>query len=210
MEKLTSLKTRFVKESSAKVKSVVTKRLQSELSQLHEDVKVARENNFGRRIFEAFATEFTGTHLNENAVIRELNQKLDDRDSKLQEARVVINKAKVLVEEKNHEVKMIQESTKRVAVMEDLLGPLQRDKAEVMQNLLENVQTNRLQSTFEKYLPAVLANKSSAPAQRRKQPLTEGVKKEVTGNKSKNDMQSTDDNGVIDLRRLAGLSNSDF
>jgi len=83
-------------------------------------------------------------------------------------------------------------------------------KAEVMQNLLENVQTNRLQSTFEKYLPAVLANKSSAPAQRRKQPLTEGVKKEVTGNKSKNDMQSTDDNGVIDLRRLAGLSNSDF
>jgi hypothetical protein len=203
-EKLNSLKEQFVKESSKKVKSVVTMRLQTELSQLHEDVRVARENNFGRRIFEAFATEFTGTHLNENTVIRELNQKVEDRDSKLVEAREVINKAKVLVEQKNKEVQTIQENNKRTSVMEDLLGPLQRDKAEVMQNLLENVQTNRLESTFEKYLPAVLSNKSSAPAQRRKQSLTESAKKEVTGDK-KNDLQSTDDNGVIDLRRLAGL-----
>ena len=203
--KLNALKTKFVKENAKKVGSVITKRLNTELSQLQEDVKVARENNFGRRIFEAFSTEFTGTHLNENAVIRKLNAKITARDSKLEEAKETIKKAKVLVESKNAEVKTIKESNVRAKTMDELLSPLQEDKATVMQNLLENVQTSRLQHTFEKYLPAVLSNKSVGSDVKRKKALTES-KTTVTGNKkeTKELYQDSIDN-IVDIKRLAGL-----
>lgn len=204
-EKLEALKTSFVKENAEKVESVVAKRLDNELSQLQEDVKVARENNFGRRIFEAFATEFTGTHLNENAVVRELTQKIEERDNKLAEAKETIMKAKVLVESKDKEVKMIKESNERSQTMDELLSPLQKDKAVIMQNLLENVQTSRLQATFDKYLPAVLANKSVGSDVKGKEALTES-KVEVTGNKkeTKELYQDSIDN-IVDIKRLAGL-----
>ena len=68
--KLETLKARFVKESANKMSQAVSKHLKAELNQLQEDIKVARENNFGRRIFEAYATEFGATHLNEKAEVR--------------------------------------------------------------------------------------------------------------------------------------------
>jgi hypothetical protein len=54
--KLETLKTRFVKESAEKMSQAVSRHLREELGQLQEDIKVARENNFGRRIFEAYAS----------------------------------------------------------------------------------------------------------------------------------------------------------
>ena len=199
-DKLTDLKDNFIAESSAKVKDVVTKRIHGELSQLQEDIKSARENDFGRRIYEAFATEFLTTHLNESAEVRKLQGEIEAKDNKLAEARKTMTKAKVLIESKNKEVRMITESNHRAKVMDDLLGPLKEDKAEIMHNLLESVQTSRLQGAFEKYLPAVLENKKiEVPS--KKKTLTES-KKEVTGNKEKEVAKSAN---VVDIKRLAGL-----
>ena len=199
-DKLTDLKDNFIAESSAKVKDVVTKRIHGELSQLQEDIKSARENDFGRRIYEAFATEFLTTHLNESAEVRKLQGEIEAKDNKLAEARKTMTKAKVLIESKNKEVRMITESNHRAKVMDDLLGPLKEDKAEIMHNLLESVQTSRLQRAFEKYLPAVLENKKvEVPS--KKKTLTES-KKEVTGNKEKEVAKSAN---VVDIKRLAGL-----
>ena len=55
--KLEQLKSRFVKESAHKMSQAVSRHLKAELNQLQEDIQVARENNFGRRIFEAYASE---------------------------------------------------------------------------------------------------------------------------------------------------------
>lgn len=203
-DKLEALKDSFVETNTKKLEETVAKRLEDELSQLQEDIKVARENNFGRRIFEAFATEFTGTHLNENAVVRELKDEIEKRDSKLAEAKETLEKAKVLVESKNNEVQRLVESNERTQVMDDLLGPLNAEKREIMSNLLENVQTSRLQHTFEKYLPAVLANKSVVvEAKTEKKQLVES-----TGNNIKNekkDPYSDSIDNIVDIRRLAGL-----
>jgi hypothetical protein len=67
--KLAELQSAFVKRSAGLVKEAVAQNLGSELAQLKEDIQTARENMFGRRLFEAFATEFAGTHLNENKEI---------------------------------------------------------------------------------------------------------------------------------------------
>jgi hypothetical protein len=72
-----------------------------------------------------------------------------------------------------------------------------------MRELLENVQTEKLKSAFDKYLPAVLTN--GAPAKEKATVLAES-RVEVTGDKTaaKGAGQNVDNN-VFELRRLAGL-----
>jgi hypothetical protein len=197
--KLEGLKARFVKESAEKMSKAVSRHLKAELNQLQEDIKIARENNFGRRIFEAYASEFGATHLNEKAEVRKLYSQLAEKDNKLAEAIKLTEKAKVLVESKEREVRMIRESNGRQALMTELLNPLNREKAEVMRGLLESVQTPRLKSAFEKYLPAVLEDRSA----RTKKVIAESVT-EVTGDKTV-PSQPEDRSNVIDLKRLAGI-----
>ena len=201
--KLEGLKARFVKESANKMSQAVSKHLKAELSQLQEDIKVARENNFGRRIFEAYAAEFGATHLNEKAEVRKLHDVIQAKDAKLAEAIRFARKAKVLVESKERDLRIIKESNQRQAAMDELLHPLNEEKAEIMRNLLESVQTPRLKAAFEKYLPAVLENRPvKAP-----KVITESVT-EVTGDKSvraHDEHIEEDRSNVIDLKRLAGL-----
>jgi hypothetical protein len=202
--KLEALKSRFVKESAEKMTQAVSKHLKAELSQLQEDIKAARENNFGRRIFEAYAAEFGATHLNEKQEVRELHNTIAQKDAKLAEAIQFAQKAKVLVESKERDLRILKESNQREAALEELLSPLNQEKAEVMRNLLESVQTARLSSAFEKYLPAVLEDRSV----KAKKVITESLS-EATGDKSARspdaDQVAEQTSNVIDLKRLAGL-----
>jgi hypothetical protein len=201
--KLETLKARFVKESAQKMSQAVSQHLKSELTQLQEDIKVARENNFGRRIFEAYAAEFGATHLNEKAEVKQLYSLLSRKDQQLAEAIELSEKAKVLVESKNREIRMIKESNERQDLMQELLSPLNREKAEVMRNLLESVQTNRLKNAFEKYLPAVLEDRSVKATK----VISESVSV-ATGDKTVPSSQQEDSeakSNVIDLKRLAGI-----
>ena len=199
---LEGLKARFVTESAKKMSSAVSKHLKAELGQLQEDIKIARENNFGRRIFEAYASEFGATHLNEKAEVRKLHDAIAQKDAKLAEAIQLTQKAKVLVESKEREMRILKESNQREAALEELLAPLNKEKAEVMRNLLESVQTTRLSNAFEKYLPAVLEDRSvKAPTV-----ITESVSI-ATGDKSARSQEQDEqsESNVIDLKRLAGL-----
>ena len=198
--KLEQLKARFIKESAEKMSQSVSRHLKAELTQLHEDIKVARENNFGRRIFEAYAAEFGATHLNEKAEVRKLYDLVSRKDRQLAEAINLGRKAKVLIEHKEREVRMLKESNERESTLEMLLAPLNREKAETMRNLLESVQTARLKNAFEKYLPAVLEDRSV----RTSKVITEQVTA-VTGNKTVSNVPQEERSNVIDLKRLAGL-----
>ena len=198
--KLEQLKARFIKESAEKMSQSVSRHLKAELTQLHEDIKVARENNFGRRIFEAYAAEFGATHLNEKAEVRKLYDLVSRKDRQLAEAIKLGHKAKVLIEHKEREVRMLKESNERDSTLEMLLAPLNREKAETMRNLLESVQTSRLKNAFEKYLPAVLEDRSVKTSK----VITEQVTA-VTGNKTVQNVPQEERSNVIDLKRLAGL-----
>jgi hypothetical protein len=200
--KLQGLKAKFVKESAEKMSQAVSRHLKAELNQLHEDVKIARENNFGRRIFEAYAAEFGATHLNEKAEVRKLQDMLANKDRKLAEAINFTKKAKVLVESKERELRMVKESNERQSTMDELLRPLNKEKQQIMRNLLESVQTARLKNAFEKYLPAVLEDRSV----KARKVIAEQVSA-VTGDKTApQKLQSEEDrSNVIDLKRLAGL-----
>ena len=181
--------------------------LKTELNQLKEDIQVARENMFGRRLFEAFASEFAGTHLNENKEIAKLQSTVSALANKLSEAVQKVEEKNAIVESKNTEIKIIKESAERKSKLDEMLKPLNKEKSAIMRDLLESVQTDKLQNAYEKYLPAVLNNSPvSKPAV--KVALTES-RVEVTGDKTAKtavEAQPTESyDNVIEIKRLAGL-----
>ena len=132
--------------------------------------------------------------------MRKLRDMLEDKNNRLAEAIKLSEKAKVLVESKEREIRMIRENNERSQLMSDLLAPLNREKAEVMRNLLESVQTTRLKNAFEKYLPAVMEDRAASS----RKVIAEQVVA-VTGDKTVPNQQETDGSNVIELKRLAGL-----
>ena len=204
-KQINAVKAQFVAESAKRINSIVTNHLKSEMSQLKEDIKLAKENNFGRKLFEAFASEFSTTYLNDKEETRKLLAVLSRREQQLAESTNKLAKAQQLVESKEREVRIIKESTQRVKAMEELLSPLNKEKAQVMRSLLESVQTPKLKQAFDKYLPAVLNTGSDKKA---KAALTESTITEVTGDKSATKFKEIDTeerDNVIDIKRLAGL-----
>jgi hypothetical protein len=201
-KKLAEMQSKFIARSATLVKESVAKSLQSELGQLKEDIQVARENMFGRRLFEAFAGEFTATHLNENKEIAKLTSLVKAKNRQLEEAKVTAAKSTQLVESKDREIKIIQENVNRKQVLAELLSPLNKDKASVMSDLLETVQTNKLRSVYDKYLPAVLNNSNAAPAPKAK--VLSESRSTVTGDKTVQYVNRDTDN-VVEIKRLAGL-----
>ena len=201
--KLAEMQKSFVARSADLVKNAVTNSLESELTQLKEDIQVARENMFGRRLFEAFASEFTATHLNENKEISKLTSLVKAKNRQLEEAKKIASKSIKLVESKDREMKVIQEDVSRKQVLAELLNPLNKEKQSVMKDLLENVQTNKLRSVYDKYLPAVLNNTKAE--QTPKATVLVESRKEVTGDKSAKPQVQYDTDNVIEIKRLAGL-----
>jgi hypothetical protein len=203
-QQLEALKQKFISESAKKVSATVSSHLKGEISQLKEDIKASRESAFGQRLFEAFAAEFSATHLNEKAETRNLMSQLQAKEQQLSESKKQIETTKQLVESKEREVRIIKESNLREKTMAELLGTLNEEKASVMKNLLESVQTPKLKGAFEKYLPAVLNHAQQSPATK-KAMINESV--EVTGDKSavKIEVDTEERDNVIDIKRLAGL-----
>jgi hypothetical protein len=205
-QKFAEIKSNFIKKSADVVKESVNKHLKGELSQLREDIESAKENTFGRKIFEAFATEFGTSYLNENQTIKKLEKLAKDTKEQLAEATKVIAEKDQLIEKKSDEVNIITESMARKETMNSLLKPLNKEKASIMTDLLESVQTDKLQSAFDRYLPAVLNGEKTKSVN--KEVITENKTVE-TGNKKlkTNPTVEKDDSNIIKLRLLAGLKN---
>lgn len=200
--KFENIKSEFIAKSAKLVENVVKTKLNSEINQLKEDIETARRNDFGRRIFESFASEYASSHLNEKSETAKLLQVVKQKEEALAEANKIIEEKDKLVESKERDLRIASDMASRKDVMSELLGPLTGEKRTVMNELLESVQTNKLQAAFEKYLPAVMAG----DAPKSKATLVEG--KEVTGDKETQATKiSSEDKtaAIYDIRKLAGL-----
>jgi hypothetical protein len=194
------VKQTFIERTTKLVAETVEKGLKSEIHQLKEDIEVARKNDFGRKVFEAFSSEYLNSHLNEKSESKKLLKVLEAKDKQLAEAKKLTAKAVQIAESKGAEVKRLAESREREKVMNELVAPLSKDQRAIMTDLLESVQTSRLRSAFEKYIPAVIDGKSPA---KQKAVLSEG--KEITGNRENSSIKQASDSNVFDIKRLAGL-----
>jgi len=201
--KFDEIKSKFIDNSSKLVKEAVTDNLNAEITQLREDIEAAKANNFGRKIFEAFASEFSVSYLNENQEIKDLKRSIEEKEQALTEAKVAIAEKSHIIESKEHEIEAINESALRKEIMANLMKPLNKEKGAVMRDLLESVQTSKLQAAYDRYLPVVLDGK--APKTEKKMVAESRVAK--TGNKEVKTPQpvEADTSNIVELRKLAGL-----
>ena len=152
-------------------------------------------------MFEAFAAEYSNSYLNEKSETSKLLKVVELKDKQLAEAKVAVAEKQKLAESKDEEIRKISDAAQRKDTINELTAPLSKGQKEIMIDLLESVQTPKLQSAFDKYLPAVIDGKTPA----KKAIMTEG--KEVTGNREETNVSDkASDSNVIDLRRLAGLN----
>ena len=201
-EIIAEAKREFVQKASAKLAGIVESTLSTELGMLKEDIQAAKENMFGRKIFETFAAEFMGSHLAEGTTVSKLSQELLAVKEQLAETQAVVAEKEELIESANKKAQRIEESTRRAEIIADLMAPLAKDKRDLMGNLLESVATNKLQAAFNKYLPTVL-NEQAASS--KSQTLNESQKTEITGNKART--QDTESEAeIINLKKLAGIN----
>ena len=196
--KFEEIKSSFIQQSARVVENVVTKKLTSEIKQLKEDIDGARTNDFGRRIYEAFAQEYSSSYLNEKSETSKLLKIIDKKEQELAEAKQAITEKSTIVESREREIRIQKDLMERKAVMSELLAPLGADKRELMKELLESVQTPKLSTAFDKYLPTVMEGEKKKSV---KATLTEGT--EVTGNRESKPEVGFDN--ILDIRKLAGL-----
>jgi hypothetical protein len=195
------VRTKFITKSAEAVTTIVEKTLKNEISQLKEDIDAARKNDFGRRLYESYAQEYAQSFLNEKGETAKLLKVVDTTKLQAEEAKKTAEEFKAQVEAKEAEIKSLKESAEREKVINDLVKPLNTEQQDIMTNLLESVETGKLQKQFEKYMPAVINGNSPA----KKQALKEGT--EITGDKQETVSKPVGQfNGnIVDMKRLAGI-----
>ena len=208
---LADAKKEFIRRAADKVEATISSALRNEVSQFKEDITKARENEFGRRIFEAMASEYGTSYLNENTEVRKLKAELTSLKGVVNETKATadgIAEQKKIVESK---LRTSEDRATRNQVMTDLLAPLSKDKKELMTELLESVKTGKLEDSFNKYLPSVINEEVSVRS--KKAIIKESVTSEHTGNRSLDGQTGSTNEEIVDasvveideLRKLAGL-----
>ena len=198
--KFEEIKSSFIRQSAKVVENVVTNKLTSEIKQLKEDIDSARTNDFGRRIYEAFAQEYSSSYLNEKSETSKLLKIIDKKEHELAEAQTAIAEKQHIAESKDRELRITKDLMERKEVMSEMLAPLDASKREIMRELLESVQTTKLSGAFEKYLPAVMEGDKKVA---KKSMLAEST--EITGDREVKSQPEVGLDNILDIRKLAGL-----
>lgn len=200
-EKLVEEKHKLAGEVATELDALVDKidaffemRLAAEMDELKEDLETVKQNEFGRRMFEAFATEYAKNYVDEDAV----QSKLSVAESKLADAE------RALAESEEKINKMLRE-----AKMEAILSPLTGKKREQMAMVLKNVETSRLEESYKFFIGRIMKEDAAATAA----PLTEGKTTEtkttvVTGDTSataEEQKAGQVNESLSHLKRLAGI-----
>lgn len=204
-------KRNFVKKSAAKLENVVEGVLRKELTALREDVQTAKENEFGRKIFETFASEFMTSTLSESTQVAKLAKEIMGLKRTIAESNEAIEAKDQQLKEATRKARVASDLSERKQIMSEMLGPLNRGQKELMGTLLESVKTSQLKAAYKKYLPSVLSEDTDVKRQaNNKAKLTEGKRtiREVSGDKvnksAQQDVGGSAD--IIELKKLAGLS----
>ena len=192
-KQMAKMKEAFITRSAKVVESAVNKKLAEELKSLKEDITAAREVNFGKKIFEAFASEYQNSYLNEKSETAKLMKVVDETTLKLKDAEKAIEEKQAVIESKEAESKRQADLMERKEKMAEMLKPLGKEKSEVMAQLLESVQTAKLQASFDKYLPHVMADNA----------VTKESAKVLT--ESGGDRAQREDADLTNIRKLAGI-----
>lgn len=200
-EKLVEEKHKLAAEVATELDGLVDKidaffemRLAAEMEELKEDLEVVKQNDFGRKIFEAFAQTYGQSYVDEDAI----QSKLVVAESKLADAE------KALADREAKLSAMIRE-----AKMEQVLAPLSGKKREQMAMVLKSVETARLQESYNYFIGRIL-KEDAAPQQALSESVVDTKKTTVktgeTGTVIVESAEGSKGSQLSELKRLAGIA----
>lgn len=217
-EKIVEAKDTMSKQLKADISQLIEKldsflelRLTAELDELREDIDIVKKNEFGRKVFESFVTEFKKHYADDDSVESKLNeteQQLEDTLAALEESKKVAAKLE------------------RTIKLEKVLAPLSGRTREVMEAILKTVDTDLMEDAYKTYVGRVLKETSEMDvktSEKEEKVLAEGVKNVVGGvTKTGDDKQLEQEQEQLNqvnesaptitdaerqrLRRLAGIA----
>lgn len=123
------------------IDSFLDMRLAEEINELKEDINNVKRLQFGSEIFEAFEAMFAKKFINENGLEESLKEKEENLDKITKE-----------LEESTTELAHI----KREKKLDEVLSSLHGRSRDVMEAVLKNITTEKLDEAYEHYIPKVL------------------------------------------------------
>lgn len=130
-----------LKKLVEKLDTFVELRLANEIEELKEDLDAMRKNQFGKKLFEAFAAEYEAAHATKDdskIKLANTNKKLEETEKKLTESVTHLN------------------NIKRDLKMKEVLAPLKGTQKELMGAILKSVPTENLEEGYKKFIGRVL------------------------------------------------------
>lgn len=188
-----------LKELVEKLDTFLEIRLNSELSELKEDIATVRENDFGRRIFEAVSDEFMRNYADEEG----MGVSLKETETRLEEATDALEESERRVAELERKIKL-----------EKVLEPLSGKQREVMEAILKNVKTKQLEEGYNTFIGRVIRESDIDNSGKETKVLAENkIEKKpaitVTGDNNQllenENKHSGRGANLSEMRRLAGL-----
>lgn len=212
--KLKETQQRFVAESAKNLDRVISETLVREMAEVHEDLERNRQNNFGRKVFEAIASEFMSSYYADGTEARKTQQMLESVQAELASAKEQLAESERVSEASERKRRLAEDRAERSKIMSELLSNLRGEKRAVMEGMLETVKTPELRKSFERLLPVVLnETKKSAPKSQvlseDKAPKSRVVTGDQRPNRLSESVQASEDTEINEelaqVVRLAGI-----
>lgn len=212
--KIAEVRKDFVSRAAIIAESAIESSLRHEIGTFREDIREAKENNFGREMFEAFASTFMTSFYSRDKEVVKLRNTLAEQSAKLEETLTLAESATTAVENSEKRAKIAEARLHREKSMSKLLAPLNESQRKLMGRLLEGVKTKDLSREFDKHFEFVFNEKVDRVS--KTGPLTESANSDttraITGNKRKGALLSEDTSNTPDdielinqLQHLAGI-----
>jgi len=135
-KKLEEFKVEYAKKLSESFEGLVESHVKEEISELHDDLMEAKQNNFGMKLYESFKSTFDKLGVSED--MKSIQDKLEASVLALSESESAVTEFK------------------REKVLEGLLSNLAGGKKDVMRTILESVDTDKLDQRYQETIDSVL------------------------------------------------------
>ena len=198
----------FIKTASKTLDKTLNEVVRNELVQWRADIKLARENNFGRRIFEAVAAEYMASYLSEGTEVKKLQKQLAESHKRIDEAAKQIKSKQKLVESASTQIKAANDRATRMELLNEMLTPLSRDKKAVMEEMLRDIKTTNLREAYNRYLPTVMNGETKSVVKQQLAENTQNKSVAFTGdrpNKLSEAVREENSSDIGQILYLAGI-----
>lgn len=201
-QELSDMKQKLIEETARISEEEIMEVLSAELNTLKDELREAKENHFGRKIFEAFAVDYMTSFFNENKEVKKFTAKIEEKDKEIEELKESLNEQRQMLNETKTAMREQRNKLERSKILNNLLSDIRGEKRELMEDLLSKEPTSQLHEAFEKFLPIVLEDKRNTNQRMLSESSSLKDKttlREVTGNREIKSDEIVGDNAVNDI-----------